>query len=75
MASIEARISLYDHVAVYNSTTKEILACIPLVSGDDGFVKDNIEFKLYPKGTEPVFREEDGIIKLSENATVFKNLT
>ncbi len=64
----------YDFVAVYNRITKEILACIPLIDGQEGFAKDDIEFRFYPIGTEPAFREENGIVKLSENTIVFKNL-
>lgn len=75
MASLNAKVSLYSGVAVFKPSTKEILAYIPLVSGEEGFVKDDVEFKLYPKGMEPVFCEHDnGLITLKENATVYNNL-
>lgn len=64
MAKLNAKISLYNYVVVYKKDTKEILACIPLINRQDGFVKDDIEFKLYSNGIEPVFKEQDGIVKL-----------
>jgi hypothetical protein len=66
---------MHEGVAVYRADTKEILAYIPLVTGEDGFVKDGIEFKLYPKGTEPVFVDMgNGLITLKDNVTIYNNL-
>lgn len=66
-----------DYVAVHKRDTKEIIACIPLEMSDgaEAIVKDDVDFKFYRNGSEPVFTELPcGGIALKENTITIKNL-
>lgn len=64
----------YDYIAVVDKEAKEVLACVPIKDGAEGFIKDGIGLKFYGLGAEPVFREHPGRITLEENATFYKSL-
>lgn len=57
-------------VVVYKNDTKEVLAAIPM-EGGDAICRNNIEFQIY-NGTEPIFTETPGGIKLAENKFIIK---
>lgn len=53
-------------IVVFDKTTKEIIACIPLSDGQTICRKD-VDIKIY-NGTEPVFTEMENMVILNENA-------
>ena len=53
------------NVVIYDSKTKEVIACVD-TSGGDSILKNGYDFKLFNK-TEPVFVEKEDKILLAEN--------
>ena len=48
---------------VIDKTTNEVIACIP--EQGQGFVKDGYEIITTNADNEPIFKNEDGVIKLN----------
>lgn len=48
-------------IVFYDSTTKEVCA---MVTDDDYVIPNNCEIAVFNAGTEPLFKDEDGVVKL-----------
>ena len=57
-------------VVVYKAGTREVLAAIPM-DGGNAICRTDVKFQIY-NGTEPIFTETPGGIKLAENKFIIK---
>lgn len=55
-------------ILVYEKSTKEVIACLPL-DGSEGIKRKDIEIEVY-NGSKPVFLEKDGYIAVDTNAFI-----
>ncbi len=54
-------------VVVYNRSTHDVIAAIPIDEGETAICRNDVEFALY-RGTEPVFIDTPDGPKLKMNA-------
>ena len=53
-------------IVVYDTNTKEIIACVPLSNGEKGILKNGVDIKLYGDA-EPLFKDMgNGVITLAD---------
>ena len=57
-------------VVVFDKETKEIIACVPLTSGEQAIFRKDVDFRIY-NGTEPIFTETGNGIVLNNNAFIW----
>lgn len=57
-------------IVVYGKND-ELIACIPLDDMEHSIAKDGVNFSYY-QGSEPVFSNDNGIMRVNHNACVAK---
>lgn len=57
-------------IVVYGKDN-ELLACIPLNDMEHSIAKEGVNFSYY-QGSEPVFKDDNGIMRVNHNACVMK---